>query len=102
MSEAKESWTEETVYDAEVAPLMARIIAICKEHKIPMAAVFQYQDTEDDGPGHVFTTLPFAGRGSPQMSRLFAAAQPERPVMLTETHVTQPDGSRLITIGRVR
>ena len=31
----------EAIYDDQLAPLMVRIIAICKEHGIPMAAIFE-------------------------------------------------------------
>jgi hypothetical protein len=31
----------------------------------------------------------------------FVHSWPERPVVLTETHVTKLDGSKVITIGRV-
>lgn len=31
----------ERVYDAEIAPLMARIISVCKERGIPLVADFQ-------------------------------------------------------------
>ena len=31
---------KEAIYDAEISPLMAQIIKLCKEHKINMAATF--------------------------------------------------------------
>lgn len=33
----------EDVYDSKIAPLMAQIIDICKDHSMPMAATFQHQ-----------------------------------------------------------
>lgn len=33
----------EQVYDEQIAPLMTKIIGICKENKLPFLAVFQYQ-----------------------------------------------------------
>lgn len=36
----------ETVYDEQIAPLMSRIIDICKEHGIPMLASFAYRCDE--------------------------------------------------------
>jgi hypothetical protein len=33
----------EQVYDEQINPLMAQIIAICKEHGLPMIASFQYE-----------------------------------------------------------
>jgi hypothetical protein len=32
----------ESVYDKQINPLMAQIIAICKEHNLPFVASFQY------------------------------------------------------------
>lgn len=32
--------TKEEVYDSQINPLMAQIITICREHKIPMLATF--------------------------------------------------------------
>lgn len=32
----------EQVYDERISPLMAQIIAICKEHEIPCVATFEY------------------------------------------------------------
>lgn len=34
----------EKVYDEKINPLMAQIIAICKEHNMPFVASFQYSD----------------------------------------------------------
>lgn len=52
----------EATYDAEIAPLMTKIIEICKTHRIPMLACFQYHDAEqEDGAGFCTTRLPFVG-----------------------------------------
>lgn len=40
----------EAIYDEQVAPLMAQIIAICKEHGVPMVATFQLNDGNADDP----------------------------------------------------
>lgn len=37
----------EKVYDEEIAPLMARVIAIAKKHNMPFVATFQLTDEED-------------------------------------------------------
>jgi len=36
----------EKVYDEEIAPLMEKIIAICKEHKLPVFATFEFAPSE--------------------------------------------------------
>jgi hypothetical protein len=33
----------ERLYDKEIAPLMERILRVCKENGIPMVAVFEYE-----------------------------------------------------------
>jgi len=54
-------WTKEDVYDEQISPLMSQIIAICKEHRIPLVAQFNYAD-EPDGEGYKFcTTVLSAG-----------------------------------------
>lgn len=100
----QEHWDEEAAYDSEIAPLMAQLIAICKAKKIPMLAVFQYCDTEEDGAGFCTTSLPVVGRTAPNLGSTMSRWDADRRgghVMLTETHVTNPDGSKVITIGRV-
>lgn len=50
---------KEIAYDEQIAPLMAQIIALCKEHKINMAAQFALDANEDDGePLFCTTCLP--------------------------------------------
>jgi hypothetical protein len=97
----EKNWSEEEVYDREISPLMKRILDICKQHKIPMVASFQYTDGDERGPGSCTSKLVFPER-PPWMPFLrFVHSWPERPVVLTETHVTKLDGSKVITIGRV-
>lgn len=47
----------EQVYDEQIFPLMQQMIAICKEHRIPMLASFQY--TQDS---FCTTFLEYEGR----------------------------------------
>lgn len=35
----------EAVYDEKIYPLMAQILAVCKEHRMPMIACFQFSET---------------------------------------------------------
>ncbi len=37
----------EAIYDRDISPLMTRIIALCKEHDIPMLASFDLDDDRD-------------------------------------------------------
>lgn len=38
---------KESAYDEHIAPLMKQVIALCKEHKINMAATFALDPNED-------------------------------------------------------
>lgn len=58
-----ESWDLEQVYDEKIAPLMTQIIAICKEHRIPVVASFAYaRNADEDDTALCTTVLPFEGR----------------------------------------
>jgi hypothetical protein len=92
------SWDKEAIYDEKIAPLMGQIIAICKEHDMPMVAQFQYADTEENGPAYCTTSLPIKGFASDHIREMGHRLQPPRPVVLAEMHVTNPDGSKTITI----
>lgn len=59
MSE-EETWDLETVYDEQIAPLMAQVIAICKAHRIPMIASIAYRG--EDITSFCSTHLVFEGR----------------------------------------
>jgi hypothetical protein len=96
-------WDKEDVYDAQISPLMKQIIAICQEHHMPIVFSVQYANDEGKGPALCTTTLtPEEWEPSEKMVRLNQLHQPERPVCLAETHQTMPDGSKQITITRVR
>lgn len=41
--------TKEQVYDDEIAPLMAQIIAVCNDHKIAVVAQFHVPNADDAG-----------------------------------------------------
>ncbi len=64
-AETKSAWDLEAIYDAEIAPLMTRIVAICKEHRLPMFASFAYANNlEADDTAFCTTALPFEGRAA--------------------------------------
>lgn len=39
---SERTWDKEAVYDEQISPLMQQVIAICKEHGIPVVASFEY------------------------------------------------------------
>ena len=49
--------TKEQAYDDKINPLMAQIIAVCKEHGIAMFATFDL-DPDEDGGACCTTCLP--------------------------------------------
>ena len=95
-----EHWDKESVYDELISPLMTQIIAICKEHQIPLVAQFQYADTAEDGPAYCTTTLPFPN-ASEELRTIAAHMKPQPAVAFAETTTTTPDGSRMVSIRRV-
>lgn len=97
-----ETWDLEDVYDSKIAPLVAQIIAICKEHRMPAVVQVQYCDREEEGPGFCTTTLPFEGRTTDKMRRVMQAVAPERHFAIAETIVTRPDGTTHYTSRLVR
>ncbi|MES0445036.1 MAG: hypothetical protein ABUJ92_00685 [Desulfobacterales bacterium] len=62
MTDEMEQFDLEVIYDEEISPLMKQIIAICKEHQIPMVASFCYRIDEDGGNDVANTSLPFGSR----------------------------------------
>lgn len=50
------SFDKESVHDNQIAPLMTQIIAICKEHNIPMLATFNYRCDAEEGHVDYATT----------------------------------------------
>jgi hypothetical protein len=67
--------TREQIHDAEISPLMERILDICKTHDIPMVASFQLDDDRTAaGPeGNMACSSAILPRGS--SARLRAASQ---------------------------
>jgi len=47
MEKRKKPQTKEQIYDALINPLMAQILAVCKEHKIAMVASFSIPNEDD-------------------------------------------------------
>jgi tRNA(His) 5'-end guanylyltransferase len=71
----------EDVYDAEIAPLMTEIIAICQRHGMPLLASFAYARS-DDAASFCTTSIPFDGRTPDQFGEALAVIRRERPMAL--------------------
>lgn len=93
--------TKEDVYDSEISPLMARIIAICKEHDIPMVADFQLDDDRGaEDAGFHCTTAIVPRDATPKMLEAQRILRPEKPVEWC-AFVEHPDGTREQTGGNM-
>ena len=85
-------WTKEDVYDEQISPLMAQIIAICKEHRIPLVAQFNYANEPDDGPRFCTTVLPAKAfnRDDGEQSARMAKVAKANPCFAAWTITTSP------------
>ncbi len=48
----------ESIYDEQIAPLMTKIIKICKKHDLPFVASFCFRFDEDDGADLCTSCVP--------------------------------------------
>ena len=85
----------EGVYDALISPLMTQIIAVCKEHQIPLA--FQCQYSED---GLVSTLLPVDGQSSEHQS-VHVAIQRTRRAQTSALHLRIDHGDGTQTLETI-
>ncbi|KVE87768.1 hypothetical protein WI99_11600 [Burkholderia cepacia] len=90
--------TKERIYDEQISPLMTQIIAICKEHGIPIVASF-FTPGNDDPKLAVTTALLGNGFEAPKnFSNALRELRPElfggTPLMLRTEH---SDGSATLT-----
>jgi hypothetical protein len=101
----KKYWDKEAVYDEQIAPLMTQIIKICKEHEIPLVAVFQYLDAPDEegGPGFCSTLIPTKLQSTEmrELNRIAVEVTRKNAVALAITETTEPDGKKHVRISRV-
>lgn len=81
----------EDVYDAEIAPLMREIVAICERHGMPLLASFAYARSEDR-TSFCTTSIPFEGRTPDQFSEALAVIRRERP-MAVALRIKRPDAN---------
>lgn len=78
----------EEAYDKHISPLMTQIIALCKEHDIPMLASFQYNDdrAEEGATTALCTTaLPFDNTCEALRRAINCVRQPRGPAMMLTT-----------------
>lgn len=89
---------KEAIYDEQIAPLMAQIIAICKEHKIANLCSFDLgPDPDEDGVHLACTTAMLSDEFEPDDRHLAALREIyQQPSFLAFTITTkeQPDATR--------
>lgn len=92
---SKESFDLESVYDAEIAPLMTQIIEICHKHKLPMFATFLcMNDPDESGDDLVCTTsLLFKERPIPDKMMSLPGIILATKRSALRLRVTKADGS---------
>lgn len=88
---------KENVYDEQINPLMAQIIAICKQHKISLIADFGL----DDDLHCTSALLTEEYSPSDEQIRAWQILKPDEGFAIAETIETKPDGSKRITMRRI-
>jgi hypothetical protein len=78
----------EAVYDAEIHPLMAKIIDICKANGIPVVASFDISGPEDDGL-HCTTLTGVTWEEMPEKFKRAKAVLIEQPQAFAFTIMTK-------------
>lgn len=88
--------SKEQTYDAEINPLMAQIIAICKQAGIACLCTFDISPDPagDDGPLMVTTCLPDGSGELPDAIGLARAETMRTPGFAAFTITTIPAGSK--------
>lgn len=85
---------KEVVYDRDINPAMAKVIALCKQHGISMFATFSLDDTteqadKEDGENLWVTTMLPDGEGKiPKVIRNCRDRVYEPPVMMAAFTIT--------------
>lgn len=86
--------SKEQAYDEKISPLMAQIIAICKEHQIPLLATFNLQNDDEDVMNCTTALLDEAWDVPKKMLEAYRCIYPpERSPLIVKTY----DGNGNIT-----
>jgi hypothetical protein len=100
----QEAFDLEAVYDEQIQPLMEKIVAICKEHKLPVFASFLYaNDPEGDADFCTTNVMPEEwNRPIPgEMLKLVDVIYPHRvpPLRLTVKNADGQTTEETIILG---
>ena len=88
---------KEQIYDAEINPLMAQIIAICQKNHLSMFATFDIPNEEDDGLACTTCLADESGKPSERIRKYNRIAQAERGTNIAMLTLEKPDGSKEVT-----
>lgn len=86
--ELMELYNLESVYDAEISPLVKQINEICKKHRIPAFMSFKYEMDAERGDGLCTTNLPFEGRTPECYSQCHSAVYGRGKAIFTALTIT--------------
>lgn len=86
--------SKEEIYDAEIAPLMTKIIKVCQVHGLAMVASYDISNEAD--PTFRCTSYLPDGEGKQIFAEAVRVLKPKSPptIMLTVEHA---DGSKTLT-----
>ena len=91
--------SKEAIYDEQINPLMARILEICKEHKIAMLADFFFSDAEDL---HCTSALlPKDFSPSEEQLAAYKILTTTKGFAMAITEETKPNGNKKVTMRRI-
>ncbi|KKM22505.1 hypothetical protein LCGC14_1624620 [marine sediment metagenome] len=60
------NYDKEDIYDEQIAPLMMKIIKICKQHELPMVSTFCYKVSEEGEESLCTTWIPMKDNWLPE------------------------------------
>jgi hypothetical protein len=100
LAPAAGNWDKEAIYDAEVAPLMAQIIEICKREDIPLVASFKYAHNIDGAGEDGLCTTVVPGANQPEEFKRAAMAiySPRDALLLLTTRDSEGRAKRMDAI----
>ena len=88
---------KEQIYDSEIAPLMAKIIATCQTHKIAMLCDFAIGHEDDEGLKCTTALLQDELNPPKEMLRALELLRPKQHSSVMMITATKPDGSKTLT-----
>lgn len=89
---------KEQIYDAEIYPLMGKIIEICQANKISMFATFDIPNDEDETLTCTTFTSDESGKPSERIRQFKRLAPQSRPPLMLTTEHADGSGEQMETL----